>query len=299
MDFEKSFQRTKTLSLSSTERQKASVLVVEPEAHLRQTLRQSLIGLGYGGISDAGDHAAALQKIEDRHFTHLIFDARHSRIGPKEFLQRAFELDPTMTAIASSYEPTIDDVFDLLISGARGYLVKPFTTESLDEALVMATKGEPISEAVLHARNRNEALASLVLSSLDSLATIIRQSKHFQTARREIPQKALVFRRSVDLGYTFAKGGPMMLREALIDLCLERSQGPATRLGRFRKRQEVRKKRKEQKGNQALSDGQNLSEEHETEIISLQGQISEKFSLESDEQEEQSDIETSQEQSAE
>ncbi|MCI5065911.1 response regulator [bacterium] len=263
MSFEKSFERTRTLTLSSKERQAITILIVEPEASLRQNLRQSLLGLGYGGVSDASDHAQALQKIEDRNFTHLIFDAKISKISPLEFITRALDLDPKMTALASSYEPTVDDVFDLLIAGAKGYLVKPLTAEALDETIVMSTKGEPISDAVLNAKNRNEALAALVLSALDNLATILRQSQHFQTAKREIPQKSIAFRRAIDLGRTFAKGGPMMLREALIELSLARGEGPATRLGRFRKRQEMRKKAKEK------ANLQTSQEEEETTIEEL------------------------------
>jgi DNA-binding NarL/FixJ family response regulator len=238
MSFEESFKRSKPLVLTSTERSKLAILVVDPEVNIRQALRQSLIGLAYGTVSDAGDYAQALQKIEDRHFTHLIFDARTSKLPPKEFLKRAFDLDFNMVAIATSYEPTVDDVFDLLVSGARGYIVKPFTTESLDETLIVATKGEPISDAVLNAKNRNEALAALTMSSLDKLATIVRQAKHFETAKREIPARLLAFKRAVDLAKTFCQGGSLLFRETFIDLCIERSQGPASKIGRIRRRKD-------------------------------------------------------------
>lgn len=230
--------------LTTTERRKITILIVDSEPNIRQTMRQSLSSLGYGGVSDAPDHAMALTKIEERPITHIIFEARNSNMPAKEFIRKVFELDSSVIALASSYEPTVDDVFDLLINGARGYIVKPFNTEGLDSSLVMATKGEPISHSVLNAKNRNEALAALMMTSLDKLATIVRQAMYFKTAYRELPAKASAFRRAVDLGYTFAQGGPMMLREALIELCIERSRGPATRLGRYRKRLEQRKGRK-------------------------------------------------------
>ena len=237
MDLEKAFQRTKVMTLSSKERQKASILILDPETNVRQTIRQSLVGLGYGLISDAGEQSQALQKIEDKDFTHIIFDARGSRIPPKAFLKRAFELKPEIIAIASSYEPTVDDVFDLLISGAKGYLVKPITTQSLDDSIVYSSKGEPVSEAVLTAKNRNEALAALAMASLDKLAIIMKQARHFDTAKREIPGRIAAFKHALELGHTFAKGGSMMLRESLVNLLIERSQAPASRVPRFKRRQ--------------------------------------------------------------
>jgi hypothetical protein len=45
-----------------------------------------------------------------------------------------------------------------------------------------------------------------------------------------------MLKRSSDLAHTFAKGGEEGLLEALEKFCIERSKGPATRLGRLRKR---------------------------------------------------------------
>ena len=114
--------------------------------------------------------------------------------------------------------------------------MKPFTIESLDLAVVNATKGEPIAEVVLNAKDRNEALVAILMQSLDLVATVMRQAQQFETAQRELPRVMATFRRSSDLAKTFSKGGPEGLLEALEKFCIERSQGPATRLGRLRKR---------------------------------------------------------------
>jgi hypothetical protein len=100
----------------------------------------------------------------------------------------------------------------------------------------MATKGEPISEAVLQARDRNEALVAIMMSSLDKAATILRQSQQFETAKREIPRSMSSLRRAAELARTFAKGGDEALVDAMEKFCIERGKGPATRLGRLRKR---------------------------------------------------------------
>jgi len=155
---------------------------------------------------------------------------------PREFLQKVLEVDNKIVAIPSSFEPNVDDVFDLLVMGAKGYICKPFTSDTLDAALIMASKGEPIAEAVLQAKDRNEALVALMMSSLDKTATILRQASQFETAKREIPRAIGMLKRSAELAKTFSKGGEAGLIEAIEKFCLERGKGPATKLGRLRQR---------------------------------------------------------------
>jgi len=64
----------------------------------------------------------------------------------------------------------------------------------------------------------------------------MRQAQQFETAKRELPRMMSGFKRSAELAMTFAKGGQEGLLEALEKFCIERSKGPATRLGRLRKR---------------------------------------------------------------
>lgn len=227
---------TSNLVMTATERGKASVLIVESDPNDRNNMRTAVKSLGYGGISDVPNHLAAIEKIQGRRFTHIIFEAKKTNMPPKEFLQKVLEADSQTIAIPSSYEPNVDDVFDLLIMGARGYLCKPFTSDTIEAAIVMATKGDPISDAVLQAKDRNEALVAIMMGSLDKAAVILRQASQFDTAKREIPRAMATLRRSAELAKTFAKGGENGLIEALEKFCIERSKGPATRLGRLRKR---------------------------------------------------------------
>jgi DNA-binding NarL/FixJ family response regulator len=213
-----------------------SVLVVDADPGSRFNFRTYLSSLGFGKVVDAPDHLAGLAKLEGMPITHIIFDAKQTTTTARDFLMKALEFDPHIVSIPSSSNPTVDDIFNLLIIGARGYLVKPFTEYSLDDALVLATKGDPISESILFAKNRNEALVSLVLGSLDRLATVRRQAEQFETARRELPRRDSAFRKSAEIARTFAEGGIEQLLEAMINFCEERANGPATRLGRIREK---------------------------------------------------------------
>ena len=225
-----------SFTMTTHERNEATVLVIDPDPMTRSNFRTCLKSLGYGGISDVANHMAAFEKLEQRKFSHIVFDAKKTNMPPKDFLKKLLEMDNTVIAIPSSFEPNVDDVFEMLIMGARGFLVKPFTIDTVELAIVMASKGDPLPDAVLHAKDRNEALVAILMSSLDKTATILRQAYQFDTAKREIPRAFGSLKRSADLAKTFAKGGDEGLIEAIENFCIERSKGPATRLGRLRKR---------------------------------------------------------------
>lgn len=228
--------------LTPKERASAVILTVETDRNERQNMRTALKTLGFGGVTDVPTHAAAIEKIQERPVTHVIFDAKKTNMPTTEFVPKMLELDPNLTLIATSFEPSVDDVFELLCLGARGYLVKPFTVATVDMAITAATKGDPIAESVKNAKDRNEALVAILMSSLDKAATIMRQARQFDTAKQEVPKALRRFRGSADIAQTFAKNGPEGLLEALEKFCIERSQGPATRLGRLRKRLKTTRK---------------------------------------------------------
>lgn len=226
-----------TLKMSPAERAACTILVVESDPGEATHMREALKSLGFTSISEAPSHHIALEKIAGRQFSHIIFDAKKNSNYPlKAWLTKVFEIDSKLVALPASANPSVDDVFDLLVVGARGYLVKPFTFEAVDQAVVMATKGEPISDKVLGAKDRNEALVAMMMTSVDRLATVFRQAKQFETAKRALPNAMAALVRAADLAHTFAKGGEDGLIESLENFCIKHSNGPATRLGRLRKR---------------------------------------------------------------
>lgn len=232
--------------LTERERLSASILVVDSDNAVRNSVRQALVSLGFHEIFDASDPQNALEKMEDHSFTHVIFDAKGGKISAREFLLSLLEKDASVIALPSSYEPTADDVFSLLIVGAKGFVVKPFTAGSLDEAICWATKGDPITESIRHSRGRNEALAAVIFAALDKLTNVIRQSRKFETAKLEIPRRFAQLRRAVDLARTFSKGGDPQLRQALIDLATERSETSKPQVNITRKK--IRRRLSEKMG---------------------------------------------------
>lgn len=222
-------------SMTPAERCRASILVVESDSVERAMVRSSLRSLGFVTIVECQNHAAALERLSTQRFSHVIFEADTDQIAPDDFVKRVVKLcgDDTVI-IATSLEPLADDVVNLLTKGARGYLRKPFSVELLEESVELATKGDPIHEAVLNAADRNEALLSVVIAAVDRAAGIAKQATRYQTASRELVGAMLAVRRSVHLAKSFAKGGEEGYLSAAEKFFIECSQGPASRLGKIR-----------------------------------------------------------------
>lgn len=230
------------VNLSVHDRRKISVLVVDQSLGDRAILTSALQTFGLQGVSTAESCVIALERMSQRKFSHVIFSATDSSMSTVSFMLRLLELEPSVVALPASHSPSTDQVFELLQKGARGYLVKPFSSTSLEAALAMATKGEAFPETVLHAKDRNEAFSAIVAAALDKLATAMRQSERFETARRELPKLRANMHRSLEVAHLFCQGGPERFSADLADFMLKLADGPATRLGRLRSR--LRKQRR-------------------------------------------------------
>jgi response regulator RpfG family c-di-GMP phosphodiesterase len=224
------------LQMSTKERKSIEILVCEDNVNYRNNLKMALRSLGFVQISDASSLNQGLKKLEMRRFSHVIFQARKSDIVAGEFLERALTSHPETTLLALSFEPTVDNVFSLLIGGARGYLVCPYDLLSLDHAVIQATKGEPMPAELLTAKDRNEALVAITMSNLDRVATTCRQAKKFEAVKKHVPQEMAKLRISAEMAHLFCEGGLEGFCSSVEKFSEKRGNSPSTKLGRLRKR---------------------------------------------------------------
>lgn len=229
------------LTLTPAERKQISFLIVESNTQERAQLKQILRNSGYEQIFEANSHTLAKDKLFERRVSHIIFECKKTTMPVDQFVSEVLEVDPKLTLIASSANPKLDDVFNLLTKGARGYLIKPYTQDGVDQAIILATKADPFPEAVLKAKDRNEALAVLVVTALDKLASTLRQTEEFETAKKELPKLTLLLERSVEIATTFSRGEEEGYVKALVEQCIARQNSPSSRLGRLRKRMKLDK----------------------------------------------------------
>lgn len=218
-----------------------SVLVVCQKGATSSQIRQAMKALGFVQISTAPSHVAAIQRVKTRPFTHVLFDARASDMPAIDFVTQMLELETNAILIAVSEQPRIDDVFSLLRVGGRGFLVPPFTTDQLEEVLLSATEGPKLSEAVLNAPDRNGAFTAVILNNLYRLSVSMRQAREFTSALRDVSNYDYQLKESVELALLFCDGDEAVLRDKIIEGCINRAKDAATRLGRLRKR--LRKER--------------------------------------------------------
>ena len=225
------------LIMTPKERKLCSFLIVEDDRDIRDQLKKALRALGFESIYLAGDHLAAIKVLESRNFTHTIFCTKETNMPAHEYLTKVFTYDPGVIAVACSANPHVDDVFELLRIGALGFLMKPFTAETVEITVLMATRGQPLSDAILNARDRNEAFSAIIAANLDKVATARRQRRRLGDMLIDnTQQSAIDLRACTELARTFAKGGEDSLLERLVDFLIELSKGRASRLGRLRQK---------------------------------------------------------------
>lgn len=218
------------------DRQKFQVLVVASKAITSSQLRQSLKSLGFTQVSVVASHVAALERVKGRNFTHYLFEAKDTDMPSIEFVKQLLEMEKEAIMIAVSEEPRIDDVFGLLRAGARAFLVPPLTVDMIEQMIVLATEGPQLSEAVLHAPDRNAAFVAVILNNLYRLSVSMRQSREFKSAERDVKIYTYALRESVEMAQLFCEGGDNDLREKIIEGCINRAKDASTRLGRLRKK---------------------------------------------------------------
>lgn len=232
------------LEFSAEERARVLTLVVEADENDGRDLRAAMQLLGYVPPQVVSDHSQALKVLQERPFTHVFFTATRTNLSAVEFMRSARAMDANLVAIPTSFDPRIDDIFTLLQEGARWFLVKPFTEEIVDDCLIQATKGEPFSQSLLFAEDRNKAFSALIAANIDRAADTYRDARKYTSARAAQESVMKSLRATAQLARVFAEdatGDRKDLRGTLLDFFSDLARGPATRLGRIRRRLRVQR----------------------------------------------------------
>ncbi|MCB0359451.1 MAG: hypothetical protein KDD44_07435 [Bdellovibrionales bacterium] len=213
-------------------------LVVGARTHLLTPLRTALKSIGISNVTPFPTLAEALPRATMSETSHIFIDLspnEKEELGALEFVQLTREQNPDVIVIVISEDPGVDNVFELIQAGSRGFLVPPPTLGSVEHVLIQATSGPPFAESLLRAPDRNAAFAALVLDLLYRVATVrreLREGKHSETVYQKF-WRALVT--TVNMARVFAEGGEARFLEKLYDECIRRSDPSRTRLGSVRK----------------------------------------------------------------
>jgi two-component system cell cycle sensor histidine kinase/response regulator CckA len=121
---------------------KATILVVDDEALVRQATRRTLEQLGYA-VLEAGDGLEALDvfEAEASRIDVVLLDAVMPRLSGQRAMARLRELAPQLPIVVSSGRLGADDAEGMMIGGATALLPKPFTAGQLSEAIASVLEG--------------------------------------------------------------------------------------------------------------------------------------------------------------
>lgn len=227
-------------------RSASSILIVADSSQLNNQLRIALKTLGFARLTSAASHSVGLDRLKSysyaQKYSLVFYQARDSDMPALEFVESALDNDPDALIIAVSSQPQIDDVFNQLKFGARGFLAVPFTPASVEHVITHAQYGPPLSASVLNAPDRNTALVGCVLNHLYRLSVLKRQIREYPHVGRDMERFEFALNNAVDLALMFCEGGDeSVLRELFVEECIARANAAASRLGRTRQR--LRKKR--------------------------------------------------------
>lgn len=113
------------------------VLVVDDHEPMRKILKNILRSVGYHDIVEAQDGQDALNKLKTQKYDVILLDINMPGLSGYDVL-KSMKDDQTMKdipVIMVTGESSKEKILELLKLGISGYLVKPFTPDSLKRKL--------------------------------------------------------------------------------------------------------------------------------------------------------------------
>jgi len=112
-------------------------LLVDDFSTMRRIVRNLLRELGYNNIEEAEDGVVALNKLKSGHYEFVISDWNMPNMDGLELLQQV-RANPQLNHLPFlmiTAEAKKENIIAAANAGANGYIVKPFTSTTLDEKL--------------------------------------------------------------------------------------------------------------------------------------------------------------------
>ena len=112
-------------------------LVVDDFSTMRRIIRNLLKELGYSNVDEAEDGQSALGKLKRENFDFVITDWNMPGMDGLQLLQavRADSSLSSLPVLMVTAEAKKENIIAAAQAGASGYIVKPFTSATLDEKL--------------------------------------------------------------------------------------------------------------------------------------------------------------------
>ena len=117
--------------------QKKPILVVDGEAQVRTTLSSMLNRNGYN-VDSASDGEEALNKFEENDYGLVIADTGIPEMSGIKLLGEVKRISPNVPVIMVTGHGTINNAVEAMQKGAFDYILKPFSSETIEMAVKRA-----------------------------------------------------------------------------------------------------------------------------------------------------------------
>ncbi|HNY27613.1 MAG TPA: sigma-54 dependent transcriptional regulator [Candidatus Sumerlaeota bacterium] len=169
------------------------ILIVDDEVGMQIALREVLQRQGYD-VTVAKDGLAALNCLEAERFDLLLSDVRMPEMTGMELLERVRVRWPQMPALIMTAYGTIEDAVDAMKKGAVDYLLKPFSSEAVEEVVAkhLQIGRETATLASLSPEDPAEADDARTGEGVDPIAISLRMRQVLALAREVADSTATV-----------------------------------------------------------------------------------------------------------
>ncbi|HBF33909.1 TPA: sigma-54-dependent Fis family transcriptional regulator, partial [Candidatus Sumerlaeota bacterium] len=147
----------------------ARILIADDEPGMQAALREVLTRQGYQ-VQTASDGVAALAILESEPFDLLITDVRMPEMGGIELLERARRRQPYLSALVMTAFGTVEDAVDAMKKGATDYLLKPFSTETIEKTVTRVLQNSRVADAAANAALVEEETELRVTSGVEPIS---------------------------------------------------------------------------------------------------------------------------------
>ena len=233
-------------------RHRVSVLIVCKKGTNSSALRNALISIGFDQIAACNNYVAGLSEAKERSAQLILFDAETpegSGMSAKQYVEAVQQVSKNPVLIAVSMEPSGEDLFELLKSGAKGFLSPPLTSAALEEVFSQIQAGFELSEEVLQAEDKDEAFAELIREQLDTVAASIKAASNANESADAISKRAKGLYDVVKMAQFFSESDDEALMQKVLKRCLEHAErvDDEAEKSRLRKTREMLKKQRQKK----------------------------------------------------
>lgn len=113
------------------------ILVVDDFSSMRRIVKNVLIELGFTNISEADDGKTALPKLEQGDFDFLLTDWNMPGMQGIDLLKaiRSNSKLAALPVLMVTAEAKREQIVEAAAAGVNGYVIKPFTAETLKEKI--------------------------------------------------------------------------------------------------------------------------------------------------------------------